>query len=391
MYKIKTLNKIDPDGLGLFDDKYTIVDENAADTDTTGIVLRSFKMHDYEMPESLVAIGRAGAGVNNIPIDKCSEQGIVVFNTPGANANGVKELVMAGLLLASRDIDGAIEWAKTLKGKGDEVPKLVEKGKSNFAGPEIKGKTLGVIGLGAIGALVANAASSLRMEVLGYDPFISVDSAWGLSRNVKKAASLEEIFANADYISVHVPLMDKTKGMINTETIAQMKDGVKILNFSRAGLINDEDMAKALESGKVGKYVTDFPNEKTLEMKNAICIPHLGASTPESEVNCAKMAVLQLRDYIENGNIKNSVNFPECDMGVCTTVARVIIIHKNIPNMVSQISTVFANSGINIADMLNKSKNEWAYTLLDVETEVTDDIVDQLKAIPEVVKVRVIK
>lgn len=387
MFQIKTLNKIDPKGLNLFGDDYKVVE----DGDVDGIVLRSFKMHDYPLNDNLKAIARAGAGTNNVPVDKCAENGIVVFNTPGANANGVKELVIAGLLLSSRNVVGAIDWAKTLDGEGDDIPKLVEGGKSNFAGPEIKGKTLGVIGLGAIGVLVANAASALGMKVLGYDPFISVGHAWSLSRNVVRAKTIEEVYAKADYISVHVPLMDATKGYINKDSIAMMEDGVKILNFSRAGLIDDDAMAEALESGKVGCYVTDFPNAKSIKMKNVIAIPHLGASTPESETNCAVMAVNQMAEYLENGNIKNSVNFPNCDMGVCATESRIAIIHKNIPNMVSQITTILAEKSINIADMINKSRNEWAYTMLDIENHVSEDIVKALSAIDGVVKVRVIK
>ncbi len=368
-------------------DKYQIVDEENVD----GILLRSYKMHDMDLPDTLDAIGRAGAGVNNIPIEQCSEKGIVVFNTPGANANGVKELVMAGLLLASRDIVGAVKWADTLDGKGEEVPKLVEAGKSNFAGPEVKGKTLGVVGLGAIGVLVANAAKSLGMKVLGFDPFISVDSAWSLSRMIQKADSLDDLLAQADYVTLHVPLMDATKGMINAEKLECMKDQVRILNFSRAGLCNEDDLAEALVSGKVARYVTDFPNEKVLKMPNAICIPHLGASTPESEVNCAVMAVQQLKDYMENGNITNSVNYPSCDMGVCQSAGRIAVNHKNIPYMVSNITTALADKNINIADMINKSKKDWAYTLIDVESKITDEIVDELKAIEGIVKVRVIK
>ncbi|WP_273319572.1 phosphoglycerate dehydrogenase [Vallitalea guaymasensis] len=387
MYKIKTLNNIAEEGLNLFNDKFEIVD----DVDADGILLRSYKMHDMELPDSLEAIGRAGAGVNNIPIDRCSEKGIVVFNTPGANANAVKELVMAGLLLASRDIVGAIDWAKTLKGKGEEVPKLVEAGKSNFVGPEVRGKTLGVIGLGAIGVLVANAAKRLGMEVLGYDPFISVESAWELNHNIQKSDSLDELFMKSDYITIHVPLMDATKGMINEEKINLMKDGVRLLNFSRAGLCNDTDLEKALESGKVARYITDFPYDKVLNMKNVVCIPHLGASTPESEVNCAVMAVSEVKDYIENGNITNSVNYPECNMGVCNAAGRIAVNHKNIPYMVSNITTALASKNINIIDMINKSKKDWAYTLIDVESKITDEIVDGLKEIEGIVKVRVLK
>lgn len=369
------------------EDNYQLVDEENVD----GILLRSYKMHDMDLPDTLDAVGRAGAGVNNIPIDKCSEKGVVVFNTPGANANGVKELVIAGLLLASRDIVGAVKWADTLCEKGEEVPKMVEAGKSNFAGPEIKGKTLGVIGLGAIGVLVANVAKSLGMKVLGYDPFISIDSAWNLSRSIRKSDSLEELLAQADYVTLHVPLIDATKGMINKEKIECMKDQVRILNFSRAGLCHEDDLAEALASGKVARYVTDFPNEKTLHMSNVICIPHLGASTPESEVNCAVMAVRQLMDYMDNGNITNSVNYPACDMGVCHATGRIAVNHKNVPYMVSNITKALADKNINIADMINKSKKDWAYTLIDVESTITDDIVNELKAIEGVVKVRVIK
>lgn len=387
MFKIKTLDKIDQQGLGLLGNQYEITNDSSMDA----ILLRSFKMHDLELPDSLKAVGRAGAGVNNIPLDKCAEKGIVVFNTPGANANGVKELVLAGLFLSSRDIPGALDWGKTLKDKGDDVPKLVEEGKSAFNGPEILGKTLGVIGLGAIGVLVANAANSLGMEVLGYDPFISVDAAWGLSRSVQKAISLDEIYSKADYITMHVPLVDSTKGMIGVSSLQTMKDGVRILNFSRAELVNDEAIKEALEAGKVGKYVTDFPNANSFNMPNAICIPHLGASTPESEINCAIMAVNEIREYLENGNIINSVNYPECNMGICPTLGRIAINHKNIPNMVGQITSILAKANVNIADMINKSKKDWAYTLLDVESEVSTGIIAELENIEGVVKVRVVK
>ncbi|PKM52318.1 MAG: 3-phosphoglycerate dehydrogenase [Firmicutes bacterium HGW-Firmicutes-7] len=387
MFKIKTLDKIDENGLRLLSDGYTIVNDDNPDA----ILLRSYKMHDMDIPTNLKAVGRAGAGVNNIPLDKCAEKGIVVFNTPGANANGVKELVLAGLFISSRDVSGAIDWGKSLKDQGDKVPKLVEEGKSNFAGPEILGKTLGVIGLGAIGVLVANAACSLGMEVLGYDPFISVDSAWGLSSLVQKATSVEDLYSKCDYITVHVPLMKETEGMIGTASISNMKDGVRILNFSRGELVNDDEIKVALESGKVAKYVTDFPNAKTFNMPNAICIPHLGASTPESEINCAIMAVNQVKEYLENGNIINSVNYPECNIGGCTSAGRVAINHKNIPNMVSQITTIVAGQNVNIADMINKSKKDWAYTVLDVEDDLTDQVIEALEAINGVVKVRVIK
>jgi D-3-phosphoglycerate dehydrogenase len=318
-------------------------------------------------------------------------KGIVVFNSPGANANGVKELVIAGLLMASRNVAGAVEWANSLKDKGEEIPKLVEKGKSNFAGPEIKGKTLGVIGLGAIGVLVANAAESLGMNVLGYDPFISVDAAWGLNSSIHKASSVDEIYTQADYITVHVPLMEKTKNMISKDEISMMKDGVRILNFARGGLIDNKAIKDALEEGKVAKYITDFPSEETIDMKNTVNIPHLGASTPESETNCALMAVGEIIEFIENGNIINSVNYPNCDMGKCSTDLRIAVNHKNIPNMVSQITNVFSKKNANIANMLNKSKNDWAYTLLDVEGSVEEGFVKELENIDGVVKVRIIK
>ncbi len=387
MYKIKTLDKIDSKGLDLLGDDYEVV----TDDHYEGILLRSYKMHGMELPASLKAVARAGAGVNNIPLEECAEKGIVVFNTPGANANGVKELVLAGLLISSRDVIGGIEWGKGLKDKGDDVPKLVESGKSAFTGPEIMGKTLGVIGLGAIGVLVANAAASLGMDVLGYDPFISVDAAWGLSRSVRKAKSLDEIYMNADYITMHVPLLDATKGMIGDASLKNMKEGVRILNFSRGELVNDEAIKTALESGRVAKYVTDFPNAATFNMPNAICIPHLGASTPESEINCAIMAVNQVKEYLENGNIINSVNYPDCNMGGCNSVGRIGINHRNIPNMVGQITTLLAAKNVNIADMINKSRKDWAYTLIDVEVAVEDEIVEAISKIEGIVKVTRIK
>ena len=389
MFTVKTLNKIDEQGLNLLSDQYNVIDENK-DGDYDGIILRSFKLHDYPMSEKLAAIARAGAGVNNVPIEACSEKGIVVFNTPGANANAVKELALAGLLMASRDIPGAMEWAKTLKGQSD-VAKKVEAGKSDFAGPEIMGKTLGIIGLGAIGALVANVAISLGMNVYGYDPFISVDAAWGLKRVVHKASNMDELLEKSDYISVHVPLIDETKGMINTDLISKMKEGVRILNFSRGALVDDDSIEVALKSGKVKRYVTDFPNEKTIDMEGVIAIPHLGASTPESETNCAKMAVAQLKDYLENGNICNSVNYPMVDLGICSSAARLSVLHKNVPNMVGQITSVLAKANLNISDMLNKSKNGNAYTMLDLESVVTEEVLTELKAIEGVLKVRVIK
>lgn len=388
MTTIKTLNKIDDQGLKLFGDQYTIVDENAA-VDYSGVVLRSFKLHGYELSDDTCAIARAGAGVNNVPVEECAEKGIVVFNTPGANANAVKELVIAGLFLSSRDVTGAIDWAKTLKGESD-VAKKVEAGKSNFAGPEVMGKTLGIIGLGAIGALVANAAVSLGMEVYGYDPFISVDAAWNLKSTINKADSMEDLLDKCDYISVHVPLMDATKGMINEDLISKMKDGVKILNFSRGGLVDDDSIEAALKSGKVSRYITDFPNERTVAMEGVVAIPHLGASTPESETNCAVMAVKQLKDFLENGNIVNSVNYPETNLGKCSAENRICILHKNVPNMIGKITSTVANHNMNIQDMVNKSKNEFACTLIDVESKITETIEEELIGIDGILKVRIL-
>ena len=387
MFNILTLNKIAKCGLDQLNDNYKITDD--ANVDADGIILRSFKMHDMELPESLKAVARAGAGTNNIPIDKCSEKGIVVFNTPGANANAVKELVIAGMLLASRDVIGGVAWANTLT--GDDVDKQVEKGKSNFAGCEIKGKTLGIIGLGAIGILVANAAYALGMEVIGYDPYLSVDSALKLSRHVKKANSPEEVYAAADYITIHVPLMDSTRNTINAETIAQMKDGVIILNFARGGLVNNADIKKALADGKVAKYVVDFADSETVNQPGIINIPHLGASTAESEDNCAIMAVDEIRDFVENGNIVNSVNYPAATLGVCDKVSRITVCHKNIPNMISQLSTAIASEGVNVADMVDKSRGDFAYAIIDLDHEATDALADKINAIDGVIKVRIVK
>ena len=387
MFNILTLNKIAKCGLDQLNDNYKITDDDNVDAD--GIILRSFKMHDMELPESLKAVARAGAGTNNIPIDKCSEKGIVVFNTPGANANAVKELVIAGMLLASRDVIGGVAWANTLT--GDDVDKQVEKGKSNFAGCEIKGKTLGIIGLGAIGILVANAAYALGMEVIGYDPYLSVDSALKLSRHVKKANSPEEVYAAADYITIHVPLMDSTRNTINAETIAQMKDGVIILNFARGGLVNNADIKKALADGKVAKYVVDFADSETVNQPGIINIPHLGASTAESEDNCAVMAVKEIMDFVENGNIVNSVNYPKCDLGVCDKTTRITVCHKNIPNMIGQLTSVVAAEGINVSDMVDKSKGDYAYAIIDCDDPATEQLVSKLQAVEGVIKVRVIK
>ncbi len=381
MYNILTLNKISKAGLSRLGDNYNVADsvENP-----DAVLVRSASMHDMELLSSLLAIARAGAGVNNIPLDKCTEQGIVVFNTPGANANAVKELVLSALFLSSRKIVEGIEWAKTLKDNADAA-KLVEKGKSQFVGPEIKGKTLGVIGLGAIGILVANAAVSLGMNVLGYDPFISVDAAWGLSPKVKHVVSLNDIFENSDYITLHVPLTPETKGVIGKENIANMKDGVRILNFARGDLADNEAVLSAVADGKIAKYITDFAAPELLDVENVIVTPHLGASTPESEDNCAKMAADEIKDYLENGNIKNSVTLPAVSM-VRGTGTRICVIHKNVPNMISAVTTALA--GANIENMQSKSRKEYAYTILDV---TGDFDVAAIEAIDGVIKVRVIK
>lgn len=366
MYKIKTLNKISKIGMDRFGADYKCGDDVE---NPDAIMLRSFNMHDMEIPSNVKAIARAGAGVNNIPIEKCTEKGIAVFNTPGANANAVKELVIAGLLISSRKIVEGINWAASLT---EDVAKSVEKGKSQFVGPEILGKKLGVIGLGAIGVMVCNAAHALGMDVIGYDPYISVDAAWGLSRKIHKAASVKEIFEQCDYITIHVPLNDETKDTISDETIAEMKDGVRILNFARGGLVNSDAIIKAVESGKVAKYITDFPDENMLNKENIIAIPHLGASTPESEDNCAVMAAKELIDYLENGNVVNSVNFPKCSMERSTNV-RICIFHKNVPNMIGQISKYFAEKNVNIENMINKSRGNYAYTMVDVDHEPAEN------------------
>ncbi|KAB2333082.1 3-phosphoglycerate dehydrogenase [Cytobacillus depressus] len=367
---IKTLNSIAESGLKVFDSHYTI-DNDSENPDA--IVVRSFNMHAMEFGNQLKAIARAGAGVNNIPVDKCTEQGIVVFNTPGANANAVKELVLTSLMAASRNLFDGVSWVKTLEGEGAQIPKRVEAGKKQFVGKEIKGKTLGVIGLGAIGALVANDAIELDMDVIGFDPFISVDIAWKLSRKVQRAMTMEQLFAESDYITVHVPLTEDTRGMFNEETFSLMKDDVYILNFSRGELVNETDMAAVLESGKVGKYMTDFPNENVLKMKNVIPTPHLGASTVESEENCAIMAARQVKEYLETGNIKNSVNFPNTAIPY-TGKKRVTVFHKNIPNMVGKITSAISNYHLNIADMVNRSRGDLAYTIIDIDNIVDDEI-----------------
>ena len=385
MFKIKTLNNISPAGLSRFDINEYEVGNDIEHED--GIILRSASMHEMEFEPSLKAVARAGAGVNNIPVEKCAEQGIVVFNTPGANANAVKELVMTGLLISARKVYPGMAWVQTLKGE-EGVDKLVEKGKNKFIGPELAGKSLGVIGLGAIGIKVANLALHLGMKVYGYDPFISVASAWELSRSVVHAKTLEEIYKNCDFITIHVPQNKDTKGMINAASIRSMKQGVRILNFARGGLVNDDDMLEALEEGNVRCYVTDFPNEKLLGNKGVLAIPHLGASTPESEDNCARMAAEELIDFLENGNIKNSVNFPNVSLDRSGD-ARIGCIHKNMPNIIAQISGCFGAANANIENMVNKSKNDYAYTLIDVNGEVTKDIVEKLSQIEGVIRVNV--
>jgi D-3-phosphoglycerate dehydrogenase / 2-oxoglutarate reductase len=389
MFKIQTLNKIDPDGLKLLPlDKYEIASEIP---NPDAIVLRSFSMHEMELPGSLKAVARAGAGVNNIPVSKCTEKGIVVFNTPGANANGVKELVLAGLLLSSRDITDAIVWAKTLIGKGDEVPALVEKGKNNFAGQEIQGKTLAVIGLGAIGVLVANAANALGMNVIGFDPYMSVKQALKLSNQVKWIEGIQAILSQADYVTLNIPLNADTKGYINREKFSMMKQGIRILNFARGGLVDRKDLKEALASGKVARYVTDFPDEEVLKMDKVIAIPHLGASTKESETNCAIMAVAQIREFLEDGNIKNSVNFPEASMDR-NGGTRILVANKNIPNMVSQISNILASQNLNIDNMLNKKHDNIAYNIIDLtETNIDENIKTKLESIEGVFMVRIIQ
>ncbi len=387
MYKINCLNPIADVGLKNFSEKYEIT---AQLEEADGILVRSASMHDMELPEGLLAVARAGAGVNNIPLDKCAEHGIVVFNTPGANANGVKELVLAGMLLAARDVVGGIKWVEASRENGD-IAKAAEKEKKNFAGTEIMGKRLGVIGLGAIGVKVANAAVSLGMEVYGYDPYLSVNAAWSLSRSVIHVLNEDDIYSQCDYITIHVPLMDSTRGMINAVSIAKMKKGVILLNFARDLLANEKDVLEGIQSGKIARYVSDFPNPVTAGQPGCIVIPHLGASTEESEDNCAVMAVEEMMDYLENGNIKNSVNYPSCDMGICTKAGRVAIFHKNIANMITKFAAEFGDKGINISDLTNKSRGEVAYTMLDVEEKPTQDMVEALEKISGVFRVRIVK
>ena len=387
MFHYHCLNPISQVGLDGFSGLYVQTD-NMNDADA--ILVRSAAMHDMELPEKLEAIARAGAGVNNIPLQKCAEAGIVVFNTPGANANGVKEAVLAGLLLASRDIVGGINWGQSER-QNELIAKSAEKEKKRFAGNEIKGKRLGIIGLGAIGVLVANAAARLGMEVYGYDPYISVDAAWNLSRDIKHIKEVDEIYRECDYITIHVPLMDSTRKMINKDAIDKMKDGVVLLNYARDLLVDEEAVVDALRTGKMKRYVSDFPNPTTAGAKGCIVTPHIGASTEESEDNCAKMAVKELIDYIEHGNIHHSVNYPECDMGICNTVCRVAINHRNIKNMIGQFASVLGEADLNIANMANQSKGEYAYSLFDLDTPITPEIIETLKKIDGVLKVRVLK
>ena len=385
--KVNCLNPIAACGLDMLGDNYEITENT---NEAEAILVRSASMHDMDLPESLLAVARAGAGVNNIPLDACAEKGIVVFNTPGANANGVKELVIASLLLAARDITGGIKWCQDNK-DDENIAKSGEKAKKAFAGTEIKGKKLGIIGLGAIGVLVANAANRLGMDVYGCDPYLSVEHALNMSRDVTMVKTNEELYEMCDYLTVHVPLLDSTKGMFNKEAFDKMKDGVVLLNFSRDTLVNEDNIKVALESGKVAKYVVDFPNPTTVKLPNTTVTPHLGASTQESEDNCAKMAVSEIRDFMENGNIKNSVNYPNCDAGVCQTAGRITIAHKNVPNMLSQFTTLFSKDGVNIENMVNKSRGNFAYTILDICSDSTDEVVKELEALDGVIRVRVIK
>lgn len=387
MFHYYCLNPISQMGLEKFTEEFTKTEDvNAAQ----GILVRSAAMHDMELSDNLLAVARAGAGVNNIPLDKCAEKGIVVFNTPGANANGVKELVIAGMLLASRDIVGGINWVTSAK-DDENIAKATEKEKKKFAGTEVQDKKLGIIGLGAIGVKVANVAKHMGMEVYGYDPYVSVDAAWNLSRDVKHVLHVEDIYENCDIITIHVPLLDSTKGMIDKEAISRMKDGVIILNFARDLLVNEKDVLDGIQAGKIRKYVTDFPNPTTAGQEGCIVIPHLGASTEESEDNCAKMAVKELMNYLKNGNINNSVNYPNCDMGVCTQAGRVAIFHKNIANMITKFTACFGDEGINISDMMNKSKGEVAYTMMDIETKADESIIKKLQSVNGVFRVRVVK
>ncbi|AEJ20675.1 phosphoglycerate dehydrogenase [Gracilinema caldarium] len=388
MFRIRTANKISPLGLELFPrDRYEVASDLP---NPDAILVRSADLHQVEIPETVKAIARAGAGVNNIPLELCSERGIVVFNTPGGNANAVKELAIAAFLLSSRKIIEGIAWAKTLIDKKDEVPELVEKGKAQFEGPELKGKTLGVIGLGAIGVMVANDATALGMHVIGYDPFISVDAAWSLSRTVQKADTLESLLRQADYVTIHVPLTEDTKGLINADRIKMMKKGARIINLARGGLVNEADVSVALKDGKLSCYVTDFPNAELLANERVICIPHLGASTPEAEDNCAIMAVQQLMDYLESGNIKNSVNFPHCRLEQRSPF-RLLVANRNVPNMVGQITSILAGANINITDLINHHKDKYAYNIIDTEQEIAQDVLERIAQVDGIIRVRAIK
>ena len=385
MFKYTCLNPIAAIGLNNFTDGYEKTDNFA---DAQAVLVRSASMHDSELSDNLLAVARAGAGYNNIPVDKCADKGIVVFNTPGANANGVKELFVAGMLLAARDINGGIEWVKENK-DNPNISKDMEKAKKQFAGTELMGKKIGVIGLGAIGVLVANVANRMKMEVYGVDPYLTVKNALSLSRDVNIVKTYDEIYSECDYITIHVPLLDDTKGMINKEAFSKMKDGVVILNMARDTLVNDEDMKEALETGKVAKYVTDFPNPAVASMPNVIATPHLGASTEESEDNCAVMAVDQIRNFLENGNIVNSVNFPACDAGECSAKGRITVTHKNVPGMLNRLTNVF--EGVNIAHMTNKSKGNYSYCVFDIDSESTQEMADKLNSIDGVLKARIVK
>ena len=387
MFKYHCLNPIAQVGLEGFTEDYVKTD-NIEEAD--GILVRSANMHDMPLPANLLAVARAGAGVNNIPLDKCAGKGIVVFNTPGANANGVKEIVIAAMLLASRDIVGGINWVEENKDNPD-IAKAAEKVKKNFAGTEIQDKKLGIIGLGAIGVKVANVAKHMGMEVYGYDPYVSVDAAWNLSRDVKHVINVDEIYENCDVITIHVPLLDSTREMINEDAISKMKDGVILLNFARDLLVDEESVLAGIEKGRVRKYVSDFPNTTTAGKPGCIVIPHLGASTEESEDNCAVMAVKELKNFLENGNINNSVNYPNCDMGICDQAGRIAIFHLNVANMITKFTALFGDNGINISDMTNKSKGDIAYTMLDVEERPSEEIIDTLRSIPGVIRVRVVK
>lgn len=387
MFNITTFNKISNEGLKHFDsNKYSITPEDISKAD--GVVLRSFKMHDTELPDSLSAIARAGAGVNNVPVEKCSDKGIVVFNAPGANANGVKEMTLLALLTSSRKVNDGIKWVNNLEG---DVEKQVEKGKSQFAGPEIMGKTLGVVGLGAIGVLVANMGIKLGMKVIGYDPYISVQKAIGLSWDVKYSSSLDELFGEADYVSLHLPLLDKTKGFMDEESIAKMKKGAKLINMSRGGLVNDDAILKAIAEDRISSFVTDFPTDNLINKDGVVCIPHLGASTPESEENCARMVVNQLINYLENGNITNSVNFPNCSLERTEGTHRITVLNRNVPNMIGSLTAVFSKYNANIIEMVNKSKGDYAYNIIDIAgTEVNEDKIEEIRNIDGIIKVRMV-